>query len=303
VKPSSGSAATGAEIGGQVGSRVGQQVGRVVGGALGAVGSTAGTAVSRVWPNDRPPVPVLCYHRVDTSGDTYSTTPEVFGRHLDWMAEHGYRTVIPTDLERALTDPEAPALPARSILLTFDDGFACLESEVAPALQARGFTGVSFVITGRVGDPGCLSWEGARSLDGDGVLEIHSHSHSHEIWPLEAASVDTVAEDLARSRDELASNLDRDPATLTHLAWPYGRACSAWETAADRLGLRVHYVVQRGAVDRRDQTRRLPRLLADGMAPPTLATWLRALSAPPGARLTNQVFGSIRQVRQGAAYR
>ncbi|MGF1596699.1 MAG: polysaccharide deacetylase family protein [Acidimicrobiales bacterium] len=255
------------------------------------------------------PLPVLLYHRVDDTGGEYATTPAVFRSHLAWLAERGYRTLSTADLDRALDDPNTP-LPARSVMLTFDDGFDCLDREVAPALREYGFTAAAFLITGRSDETDRferpedqLSWASARRLATEGVLEFHTHTHTHGTWPRTAASADAVADDLARSRSLLAEHLGRPESAFTHVAWPYGRSHPSWEARAERLGLRTQYSVQRGAIDRRDRTRRLPRLLTDGMSTSALACWMATLSRPAGARAANVVFGTIRQARQGTAYR
>src|SRR5215211_3370191 len=65
-------------------------------------------------------VPILVYHTVDESGNTYSLTP----RHLDeqcrWLVEHGYTSITLRQFWRAargLAD-----LPPNPVMLTNDDG-------------------------------------------------------------------------------------------------------------------------------------------------------------------------------------
>ncbi|MFV0257502.1 MAG: polysaccharide deacetylase family protein [Acidimicrobiales bacterium] len=251
-----------------------------------------------------PPITVLLYHRVDGTGSNLATPPEVFHKHLAWLAAKGFSTLTAAELDRALGD-DGVALPRRPLVLTFDDGTACLEQQVVPALDRYGFTGIGFVITGRTDDdtPGDLTWDAVRRLDRGGVIEISSHSHSHLRWPLRADETGPVLDDLNRSRRLLAEHLDRPETSFTHLAWPFGRTCTAWEAAATEAGYTTQYVVQRGAITRRHQKTRLPRLMADGMSTSELASWVTVLSRSGGARLGNQVFGRVRESRQGAAYR
>ncbi len=172
---------------------------------------------------------------------------------------------------------------------------------MAPALRRHGFSATAFLITSKVGEQGQLSWGEARNLASEGVLDFHTHTHTHQKWALGPEAASIVADELSASRAILADRLGQPESQFNQVAWPFGRACEAWEDEADRLGMRTQFVVQRGAVDRR-QTRRLPRLLADGMAPSALGAWMRVLARPSGARSTNRVFGTIRHFRQGAAF-
>jgi len=253
------------------------------------------------------PIPVLCYHRVGPDGGPFSTTPEVFAAHLGWLAGQGYSTLTASEVG-AVSAGRAGAPAGPAVALTFDDGYADLDTVVAPALRRHGFRATSFLITDRCPaepSPGDehLSWSAARRLADEGVLEFGTHTHTHGRWELAASRAHEVADDIATSLKTLAEGLGRPPEDRAELAWPWGRTCDAWDEAACRLGVGTQFVVQRGAVTRSGVTTRLPRMLADGMAPAAFARWLRVLSTRPGALATNAVFGTIRERRQGAGYR
>jgi peptidoglycan/xylan/chitin deacetylase (PgdA/CDA1 family) len=260
-----------------------------------------------------PPIPILLYHSVDHRGDSRSTAPEIFERQLSWLADHGYRSLTLEEFDRALSAPSKPT-PRKVFLLTFDDGYPDLATVVAPALRRYRFTGVSFLITGAcppaaaaAGNAASLagsyiSWEQARALVSQGVVEFQSHSHSHHRWDAKRGVDDEVATDLANSVDMLAAQLRLPRKYFRHLAWPWGRCNEAWELIGKDLGLTYQHIVQRGAVTRIGQTTRLPRICCDGMTVPTLVTWMTLLSTPGGARFCNTVFGTIRRHRHGLGY-
>lgn len=253
------------------------------------------------------PVPILCYHRIDASGRSFSTPPDLFGRHLDLIAELGFETLLASELVDRLVVPD-PETERPAVVVTFDDGYRDLEAEAAPALARRGQRATAFLITSRNpstdadGDGEYLSWASARTLVADGLFEFHSHSDTHQKWPLDESQAEVVGRELVVSRDRLADGLGADPASFDQVAWPYARTCEAWERAAMDRGFTTQYIVQRGAVRRSGQFHRLPRLLADGMGVTQLRAWLTVLSSPIGATAGNKVFGTVRHVRRGAAY-
>lgn len=272
------------------------------------------------------PIPILLYHRLDHSGRDTSTPPEVFAGHLAWLAERGYTTLRAGELARILAGEAAR--PERPVFITFDDGYADLVTEAAPVLRAHDFTATAFLITSLVATGGCgrdssddrvagtggdapaptgrrdhVSWPEVRALAADGLFEFHSHTHSHVRWPLDASQASVVADDIDQSRAVLARELGEPESAFDHLAWPWGRACPAWEDEVQRRGVPVRYVVQRGAANRQGRLGRLPRLMVDGTPVEAFARWMTVLGRGSGAYAANQVFGTIRRVRQGVGYR
>ena len=145
----------------------------------------------------RPPVPILNYHSVAPGGDEFTVAPEEFEHQLDFLVSAGLRTVSLDDLVQHRD-------VSRGIVLTFDDGTEDALTRVLPALRKRGMRATFFVITGFVGKPGYLSWDGVRALAAAG-MEIGSHSvdHAH----LADESDQRVREELTASKRELESQL------------------------------------------------------------------------------------------------
>src|SRR5436190_6900669 len=100
-------------------------------------------------------LPVLTYHSIDDSGSPVSVAPEEFRRQMTALATSGWRTL---SLETALKGHAAGSWPARTLLLTFDDGFQNILDHAAPVLHLHGFRALVFVVTGRVG--GTPDWAG-----------------------------------------------------------------------------------------------------------------------------------------------
>jgi peptidoglycan/xylan/chitin deacetylase (PgdA/CDA1 family) len=116
-----------------------------------------------VIPGRRDSLAVLTFHRV-ASGPAvvpglHSATPESFRRLLDRLAQ-SFRIISLQDVMTRASG--GPALPRRSLLLTFDDGYADLAGEAWPALVERGIPAVAFIPTAfPQGTIGGFWWERA----------------------------------------------------------------------------------------------------------------------------------------------
>ena len=98
-------------------------------------------------------VAVLAYHGVDS--------PQQFGRQLD-LLQHEASPVSLADVVAA--HDGGPPLPARPVLLTFDDGHPSLLRAGLPLLRARGIPAVAFVLPGLVGTHRPFWWDEAAGL-------------------------------------------------------------------------------------------------------------------------------------------
>jgi peptidoglycan/xylan/chitin deacetylase (PgdA/CDA1 family) len=90
---------------------------------------------------------VLLYHRVRAERDPLfpgEVTARDFGQQLDWVCR--YFTVL--SFGDAINLLKKGKLPARSLVITFDDGYADNASVAWPILQSRGVPATLFVATG-----------------------------------------------------------------------------------------------------------------------------------------------------------
>ncbi len=94
--------------------------------------------------------------------------------------------------------------PERSVVLTFDDGYASHFELVAPLLVRYRFSGTFFISADLVGRPGYMSWDQLRKLAFLG-MEIGSHGLSHT--PLTQLSPSELARELVTSKRRLEDEL------------------------------------------------------------------------------------------------
>jgi peptidoglycan/xylan/chitin deacetylase (PgdA/CDA1 family) len=176
-------------------------------------------------------VPILAYHSVGGAASDYVVPTPAFEQQLDWLAAHGFHTAS----LRELADSRAGrgVLPARSVILTFDDGKSDALEVVLPLLRKHGMRATFFIITGKVGQPGFLNWAGVRALAAAG-MEIGSHTRTHPRLPeLGDAAAE---EELKSSKSILEAQLG---GPVDALAYPYNSLRSHTVALAAAAGYRI----------------------------------------------------------------
>jgi peptidoglycan/xylan/chitin deacetylase (PgdA/CDA1 family) len=116
-------------------------------------------ALARAIPRRRDVLAVLTFHRVAPVDGVVpallSATPDGFARLLDLLGEHFRVLTIDDLLER---ERGGAALPPKSLLLTFDDGYRDVADHAWPALVERGLPATLFVPSGYPGRPDTAFW-------------------------------------------------------------------------------------------------------------------------------------------------
>jgi peptidoglycan/xylan/chitin deacetylase (PgdA/CDA1 family)/GT2 family glycosyltransferase len=214
-------------------------------------------------------VVVLAFHALaDLRNDPilaeYGVPPAVFAEHLDTLARGGWRFVT---LEAVLgfLDGEH-TLPAKSVLITFDDAYAELLNAACPVLRERGISAVVFAVAGRIG--GTNDWDrpvGARTLsllDEDGLrgvaacgVAIGSHGLTHR--RLVGLTVPELQEETEGSAARLAAIGLPRPAAFSY---PYGVANAESAAAVRDAGYAAAFTVDPGVVRRGADRYALPRV-------------------------------------------
>lgn len=192
-------------------------------------------------------VPILMYHYIrvnpvpgDQLGANLSVTPQDFERQMDWLAANGYHPVDLADV-RAYFAGRAP-LPAKPVVLTFDDGYRDMYTTAYPILRAHHFKAVSYVVTGFVGGPNYMSWDMIRELDANGI-EIGAHTYSHA--DLTTVSPDELHLQLADSESTLAAQLWHP---VVDFCYPAGRFNDTVVAAVQAAGYQTATTTEPGTV-------------------------------------------------------
>ncbi|ULQ57328.1 polysaccharide deacetylase family protein [Flavihumibacter rivuli] len=131
----------------------------------------------------RPQVPVLCYHQVrdyrptdSRSAKDYIVPPAVFQAQMKALADSGYTTILPDQLQRYLLYGEE--LPAKPVMITFDDGCDEQYTVAKDVLQPLQFKAAFFIMTVSMNRPNFMSAEQIRDLHTQGhTIGLHTWDH------------------------------------------------------------------------------------------------------------------------------
>jgi len=173
-------------------------------------------------------VSVLMYHSISNSSGPTSIPVETFRAQIKTLRECGYRTVSLADFTAWLSAEKR--LEGRSVVITFDDGFADFADSAFPILRDHNFTAAVFVPSGKIGQ--AEDWEGTNTAEARRLMnwaqvadlasqgiEFGGHSVSHT--DLTRLSMTDLHHEVRRCRDELEQHTARP---VIAFAPPFGRA-------------------------------------------------------------------------------
>jgi peptidoglycan/xylan/chitin deacetylase (PgdA/CDA1 family) len=136
-------------------------------------------------------------------------------------------------------------LPAKPIILSFDDGLKDDYTVVFPILKKHDFVGTFFVITDSVGHSAFMNWKQILEMSAAG-MDIQAHTVTHP--RLTAVSHEVAVQEIVESKKILENHLKKP---VTVLAYPYGcynddviaiTKAAGYEGAATVSGLNDGYV-------------------------------------------------------------
>ncbi|MBI3321269.1 MAG: polysaccharide deacetylase family protein [Candidatus Omnitrophica bacterium] len=179
-------------------------------------------------------LPILGYHRVGSfKGDHVPTvSAEAFERQLTFLARRRYRVLSLQELIEALD--RWPAVPRRSVVITFDDGYEETHTVARPLLKRFGFPAIVFITPAEVGLPGFATWEQVAEMARDG-LSIGSHTMHHAYLPL--VREDRLAEEVIESKRVIEQRLGGYPVRC--LSYPVGGFTPKAQALAREAGYQV----------------------------------------------------------------
>jgi peptidoglycan/xylan/chitin deacetylase (PgdA/CDA1 family) len=234
-------------------------------------------------------VPILMYHHVAPEWHPafrkYTVTPGQFAEQLRWLRSRGYESVDLGRVARWIVGSEE--LPARAVVVTFDDGFSEAVAHAVPLLKAHGFSATFFVVAGLVGTTSdwlvgergfalpLADWETLRAIQADGFA-VGSHAMTHP--RLATLAADACRAELNDARAVIARHVG---GAAAHLAYPFGNWDDGVRACAREAGYVTACTTDIGLTTRAANALSLPRVPVLGTETLRLFAWrLRLAHAP-----------------------
>lgn len=165
-------------------------------------------------PGSEIQVPILVYHHIDNDNisERYNIFPEDFAEQMSILTLYGYSTITISDLVNVIQ--EGGELPARPIILTFDDSNLSVYENAYPIMRSHGFVGVAYVVANRLHAENYINTDQLKELIAAG-WEVGSHSMTHADLSLDRTIVN---DEVLRSKQVLEEQLG---VTIETFAYPY----------------------------------------------------------------------------------
>ncbi|HUO85475.1 MAG TPA: polysaccharide deacetylase family protein [Thermoanaerobaculia bacterium] len=183
---------------------------------------------------------ILCYHAVESPSDThYSISRAAFREQMEYLRDGGFQ-VIPLSELVGYLNGEIDEIPPNSVVITVDDGWRSVYTEMLPVLEEMDFPFTLFIYPKFViGGNYALEWPELREMARRGV-DIQSHTLSHHALPWasnrhlgRARWKQWVREELVESKAILEREIGQ---RVEYLAYPYGQSDPVVRAIAAEVG-------------------------------------------------------------------
>jgi peptidoglycan/xylan/chitin deacetylase (PgdA/CDA1 family) len=165
-------------------------------------------------------LPIAMYHSVQPvvpKDNRLIVSVKTFSRQMQFLKEKKY-TVLSLEQAAALIS-QGKKLPARAIVLTFDDGYIDNYLYAFPILKKYGIPATVFLIAGDIGKPDKLNLDQIRQMQDSGLITFGSHSMTHPFLECITSAPELVKE-IRGSKKTLEGILGRPVMTFSY---PCGR--------------------------------------------------------------------------------
>ena len=253
-----------------------------------------GVASSHVLANDLPNVcsrdqnpnefTILSYHEIadksKTLDSSYAVTPSNFDHQMRWLMDNGYHFIGINDILKYRKNGKK--LPAKSVLITFDDGYQSVYANAYPILKKYKIPSVIALVGSwltkedKVDFSGnmiprseFLSQKEIKEMVSSGLVEVASHSYAahkgiqgnpqgsmqpairtrqwlseKQAYEDEKAYEQRIYNDLAENNKFLKHYTGQKPRVMV---WPYGHYNSKVRKIAEKLGMPIGLTLDDGS--------------------------------------------------------
>lgn len=210
-------------------------------------------------------VPVLCYHRFSSGElDSMSIKTSAFEEQMSWLKENGY-TVISLDTAMGYVAGKVKTIPAKSVVITVDDGHKSVYSDMAPIVKKYKIPVTLFIYPSAISNAKyAMTWEQLQELEKTKLFHVESHTYWHPNFKKEKKILS--AEEYAKSVDkQLNGSKKKLEEKMGHeikfLAWVFGIYDDALLVDAKKAGYAAAFTIDRKHASSSDNPMALGRYM------------------------------------------
>ncbi len=220
---------------------------------------TATAFVTAPAPGQAAIVPILLYHHLQDLGSgaselqkTWTVAPQNFDAQMNLIAQRGFHTITMGQLVAHLKDGKS--LPAKPIIVSFDDGWEEQYAVAFPILKKYHLIGTFFVYTHPLDHAPYMTWAQLQEMSAAGMdIQPHTLTHPH----LRALTPNEAMKEIAESKSILETRLGRP---MIAFAYPFGEYDAAIIDMLKRAGFQAAVTLDPGYRQRADELFTLHRI-------------------------------------------
>jgi peptidoglycan/xylan/chitin deacetylase (PgdA/CDA1 family) len=170
-------------------------------------------------------ITILCFHNIDTDLDTgYTINPVTFENDIKILDQKGFKSITVKDLLYSIYFKSE--IPKKSFVLTFDDGYEEMYTNVLPILKKYNLKATFFIPVNFIKEDEAnrmkntwdspeqqnppkthMIWREVKALFEDGH-EIASHGYNHKELNSKILSYETLNTEINESKNEIEKRLN-----------------------------------------------------------------------------------------------
>lgn len=196
-------------------------------------------------------VPVIMYHDVlaehIADWQYFDTSAEEFEKQMNTIEARGF---IPISMDQFYAHiTQGADIPAKSIVLTFDDNYRGVYENAVPILKKHHFPAIEFVHTKYVGSTSGehpkMSWDQLKELSSGGLITIGSHTVSHPADITTISAGDQHSE-IFDSKEDLEKHLGTK---CDYFAYPDGKNDNFVQDMVKQAGYKLAVATKTGLAE------------------------------------------------------
>ena len=204
-------------------------------------------------------IPILMYHHLQKLPNdatelrlTWTVAPENFDAQMALVAQRGFHAITMAQLVGQLKDGKP--LPAKPIVISFDDGWEEQYAVAFPILKKYHLIGTFFIYTRPIGHALYMTWAQLQEMSAAGMdIQAHTLTHPH----LRALPPDEAMKEISDSKSILETRLGKP---IVAFAYPFGEYDAAVIDMLKRAGYQSAVTLAAGYNQRADELFTLHRI-------------------------------------------